>query len=155
MTELRFPDGQVVTVETTAPDLAFTAVLPPGLAGPPAHRHRHETERFTVLEGRLAVRAGRDRRVLRPGESVTVPPGCTHAFANPFDEPALVRTVERPAGPLLPQLEALAANGGRPPLLELARINAAHDFSLTLAGLPDGVQRILWRALAAVAGARP
>lgn len=152
MTELRFPDGQVLTVETTAPDLAFTAVLPPRLHGPPAHRHRHETERFTVLGGRLAVRAGREYRVLRPGESVTVPPGLTHAFSNPFDEPATVRTVEHPAGPLLPQLTALAANGGRPPLFELARINAAHDWSFTLAGLPDGAQRLLWRMLAALAG---
>lgn len=153
MTELRFPDGQVLTVETTAPDLAFVAVLPPGLHGPPAHRHRYETERFTVLDGRLAVRAGRQYRVLRPGESVTVPPGVTHAFSNPFDEPARIRTVERPAGPLLPQLRALAANGGRPPLLELARINAEHRWSFTVAGIPDGVQRVLWRALAAVARA--
>ena len=112
MTELRFPDGQVLTIEATGPDLVFTAVLPPGLSG------------------------------------------LTHAFGNPFDEPARIRTVEHPAGPLLPQLEALQANGGRLPLLELARINAAHDVSLTIAGIPDGIQRLLWRALAAMARAR-
>lgn len=153
MTELRFPDGQVLTIERTAPDLSFTAWLPPGLSGPPAHRHRNETETFTVHEGRLLVRVGGERRELLAGESVTVPPGVTHAFSNPFAGPALIGTVESPAGPLLAQLTSLAASGGRPSILEMARINADHDYSLTLAGLPDAPQRLLWRGLALVARA--
>lgn len=154
MSELRFPDGQVLTIETTAPEFRFRAVLPPGLSGPPAHRHRFETETFTVEEGRLQVRVGRERRVLVAGESVAVPPGVTHAFANPFDERAVVTTVESPAGPLHAQLRSLAATGGRPSFLRMAAINAEHDWSFSVAGIPDGVQRVLWRALAAVARAR-
>jgi mannose-6-phosphate isomerase-like protein (cupin superfamily) len=144
MTTLTFPDGQVIEVETSAPDFVFSAVLPPRHAGPPAHRHRHEREAFTVEAGRLVVRVGRERRLLRAGESVTVPPGTTHAFANPFDEPVRLRTVESPAGPLQAQLRALAASPGRPPLRALARINAEHDWSFTLRGVPDGPQRALW-----------
>lgn len=151
MTTLTFPDGQVVVVENSGPDLVLSAVLPPRHAGPPAHRHRYEREVFTVTSGRLVVRVGRERRLLQPGESVAVPPGTTHAFANPFDEPVRLRTVESPAGPLLAQLRALAAAPGRPPLRELARINAEHDWSFTVAGLPDAPQRALWRALAEVA----
>ncbi|MEJ2860326.1 cupin domain-containing protein [Actinomycetospora flava] len=148
MSTIAFPDGQVVTVEASGPDFVFSAVLPPRHAGPPAHRHRRETEVFTVETGLLEVRLGRERRLLQPGETVAVPPGTTHAFANPFDEPVRLRTVETPAGPLQAQLRALAAAGGRPPLLELARINAEHDFSFTAAGLPDVPQRLLWRLLA-------
>lgn len=149
---IAFDDGQEITVEASAPDFVFTAVLPPHHDGPPAHRHRHEREVFTVESGLLLVRLGSRRRLLQPGESVTVEPGTTHAFANPFEEPVRLRTVETPAGPLQAQLRALAAAGGRPPLLELARINAAHDHSFTVAGLPDGPQRALWRLLARIAG---
>lgn len=83
-----------------------------------------------------------------------MPPGTTHAFSNPFDQPAQVRTVESPAGPLEPQLRALAEAAGRPPLLRLAEINAAHHWSFTLAGMLDGPQRMLGRVLAAIARAR-
>ncbi|GAA4931756.1 cupin domain [Actinomycetospora succinea] len=154
MSTISFPDGQRMTVEASAPDFVFSAVLPPRHAGPPAHRHRREREVFTVEEGRLVVRLGSERRLLVPGESVAVPPSTTHAFANPFDEPVRLRTVEAPAGPLQAQLRALAAASGRPPLLELARINAEHGFSFTAAGLPDGPQRVLWRLLARWAARR-
>ena len=148
MSTIAFPDGQVITVEASAPDFVFSAVLPPRHAGPPAHRHRRETEVFTVESGRLVVRLGHERRLVLPGESVAVPPGRTHGFANPFDEPVRLRTVETPAGPLQAQLRALSAASGRPPLRELARINAEHGFSFTAAGLPDGPQRLLWALLA-------
>jgi mannose-6-phosphate isomerase-like protein (cupin superfamily) len=154
MTEIRYPDGQVITVERSEPDFVFTAVLPPGHAGPPAHRHRHETEVFTVEQGRLRVRVGREHRVLLPGESVRVPPGTTHSFTNPFDDAVRLRTVESPAGPLLPQFHALAEAGGRPPLGRLALINAEYDWSFTLAGLPDRPQRALWRVAAWIARRR-
>jgi mannose-6-phosphate isomerase-like protein (cupin superfamily) len=140
---IAFDDGQVIVVESSTPDFVFSAALPPHHSGPPAHRHRHETEVFTVASGLLVVRLGRERRLVQAGETVVVPPGVTHAFANPGDEPVRVRTVERPAGPLQAQLRAMAPTG-RPPLRELARINAEHDFSFTLAGLPDAPQRALW-----------
>lgn len=151
MTELRFSDGQRMTIEKTGPDFVFSAWVPARHHGPPAHRHRRETETFTVHQGRLLVRVGRVRRELVPGESLTIPPGTTHAFSNPYDEPAQIGTVESPAGPLYAQLQALAGARGAPPLLRLAEINAAHHWSFTLAGLPDGPQRMLWRALAATA----
>lgn len=155
MTELRFPDGQRVVVRQTRPDFVFEAWVPPGHRGPPAHRHRWETETFTVHEGRLLVRSGRSRVELGPGDSVVVPTGTTHSFSNPYDEPARIGTVESPAGPLHAQLRALAsARGPVPPLLELAEVNAAHDWSFTLTGLPDRPQRLLWRALAVVATRR-
>lgn len=152
--ELRFSDGQHVVIEKTEPDLVFRAWVPPKIAGPPAHRHGRETETFTVYEGRLLVRAGKTQRILQSGDSVSVPPGTTHTFSNPFDEPAQIGTVESPAGPLHAQLQVLAQTCGRPPVLKFAEINAEHGFSFTLAGVPDGLQRLGWRALAALARLR-
>lgn len=150
VTELQFSDGQRVVIQRLRPDFVFEAWVPPGHRGRPAHRHRWETETFTVHEGRLLVRSGRSRVELGPGDSVVVPTGATHSFSDPYDQPARIRTVGSAAGPLHAQLRALASSDGAvPPLLELAEMNAAHDWSFTLAGVPDRPQRLLWRALAA------
>ena len=149
------PTGETLTVLRTGASsggagFEFEAVLPPGLTGPPAHRHRLESETFTVLDGELQVRVGREHRLLRPGEAVTVPPGVVHAFANPTDRPVRIRTCETPAGPLEEQFHALAAAGRLPPLRRLARINVAHDLDFVLHGVPEALQRPLWRLLAAL-----
>ncbi len=150
---IQLPSGETVTVlrnsaNTAGAAFEIEALLPPGLSGPPAHRHRRGTEAFTVLDGELRVRLGRDRRVLGPGETATVPPGTVHAFSNPTDRPTRIRMVETPAGPLEPQFRALAAAGRFPPLRRLARINIEYDYDYVQHGLPEVLQRPLWRLLA-------
>jgi quercetin dioxygenase-like cupin family protein len=156
---LRLPTGEVVTVLRTGADSAgalfeVEAVLPPGLGGPPPHRHRRETETFTVVEGVLRVRTGRERRDVLAGESVVVPPGTVHAFANPTDTETRIRMRETPAGPLEEQFEVMVAAGRLPPLRAMARVNVAHDCSFELHGLPGALQRPLWRLLAALPARR-
>lgn len=75
--------------------LVWELVLAPGGRVPSSHAHPHQDERFNVLEGELALRVGRHRLCVRPGQSVTVPPGRVHHFANPGPVPArvLVETV--------------------------------------------------------------
>ncbi|MDD7964666.1 cupin domain-containing protein [Actinomycetospora lemnae] len=149
---LHLPTGETVTILRSGRDadgvLEIEGLLPPGLAGPPRHRHRAQTETFTVLEGRLRVTVGRETRVLRVGETAVVPPTVVHAFANPFDEPARIRATEEPAGPLEEQFRALARAGRVPPVRELAAINVRHGLPFALAGVPEAVQRPVWRLLA-------
>jgi quercetin dioxygenase-like cupin family protein len=150
---LHLPTGEVVTVlasgrENGGAAFEVDATLPPGLAGPPRHRHRFQTETFTVLDGRLRVRTGRETQVLTEGETVVVPPMVVHAFSNPFTRSARIRMVETPAGPLEDQFDALASSPGRPPLTRLAAINVEHDLSFHLAGIPDLVQHPMWQILA-------
>lgn len=154
---LQLPTGEQVTILASGRDndgevFEVEAVLPPRLAGPPRHRHRWQTETFTVLEGRLRVVVGRDVRVLDPGEAVSVPPTVVHGFANPFPEPARIRMRETPAGPLEEQFDALVTAGRLPPLGQLAEINVRHGLSFSLHGIPDVVQRPTWRAMAWVHG---
>ena len=48
-------------------------------AGTGAKPHRHPEEQvITVLSGKLRVRAGREERVLGPGDAVLVPPDTEH-----------------------------------------------------------------------------
>lgn len=153
------PTGEQITPARRGADTGgrffeFEAIVPPGCSGPPAHRHRVEREEFTILEGTLRVRLGSEHRDLVAGESVVVEPGTVHGFSNPTDQPTRMRTRETPAGQLEPQLRLLAASGRVPPLLGLARLNVRHDLSFALHGVPDAVQRPVWRALARVADCR-
>ncbi|GAA4698441.1 hypothetical protein GCM10023215_41030 [Pseudonocardia yuanmonensis] len=156
---LRLPTGEAVTIRASGRDTAgalfeVDALLPPGLGGPPRHRHLVQTEAFTVLEGRLRVVVGAETRELRAGDTATVPPTVVHAFSNPFDEPARIRMRETPAGPLEEQFRALARAGRVPPLGELAAINVRHGLPFALHGVPDLVQRPAWRLLARLHGRR-
>lgn len=149
---LHLPTGETITIVASGRGgsaiFEVDAVLPAGLSGPPRHRHRAQTETFTVLEGRLRVQVGADRHDLGAGRTATVPRQVVHTFSNPFDEPARIRMRETPAGPLEEQFRALAGSGRLPPLGELASINVRHDLSFALHGIPDVVQRPLWRLLA-------
>src|SRR3712207_6674180 len=42
------------------------------------HLHGTFFETFTLLEGNLEVQAGKDQKVLQPGESFTIPPKMIH-----------------------------------------------------------------------------
>jgi len=64
----------------------------PGDMAPP-HVHHASDEGFCVLDGRLEVLVGRERRVLGPGEHVVVPAGTTHTFATVGDAPVSVLAV--------------------------------------------------------------
>jgi quercetin dioxygenase-like cupin family protein len=48
----------------------------------PAHVHHRSDEAFCVLRGRLEVLVGDQRRIIGPGEHITVPAGTTHTFAT-------------------------------------------------------------------------
>ena len=65
-------DGKAVRVEMW--------VAPGG--GVPPHVHPRMEERFEVLEGELSLLSGRKWGVAKPGETVVVPAGTRHAYAN-------------------------------------------------------------------------
>jgi mannose-6-phosphate isomerase-like protein (cupin superfamily) len=54
--------------------------------GPPLHYHNAFSEKFEVTEGTLHLQIGKDRMILKPGNSATVPPGTAHKFYNPEND---------------------------------------------------------------------
>ena len=53
------------------------------------HYHKTYTETFTAIEGNLGLKVGRKKeiRILKPGESFTLPPKTPHCFFNPGKKP--------------------------------------------------------------------
>jgi quercetin dioxygenase-like cupin family protein len=137
--------------------------LAPGGAVMGEHVHDRLHERFTVLDGELAVVLDGVRSTARAGDVLDVPPGCAHDWSNQGDVVAHVRVeVEGPA-PMASRFAemievgfGLANSGhtdaqGKPTLLWLAAMATEYRDVLRLTTPPAIVQRIVLGPLALVA----
>lgn len=133
-------NGEAVVIECTVQPEGFVAA---------AHVHPAQTERFSVIEGRLGMKAGRKKLLLERGEVAVVEPGTPHKFWNMGDEEVRFVCEVRPAlqfESLLETMFALAADGktnkkGMPNPLRLAVIARAHFDTVRLPQPPAWVQR--------------
>ena len=64
---------------------------------PGAHVHPEQEERFHVLDGTMRFRLGLRTIVAEAGDTVVVPAGRVHKFANGGDGPARARVEVEPA----------------------------------------------------------
>ena len=64
--------------------------------GVPPHIHPTFTEVFEVFEGEMTFTAGRRKEVRCAGESITVPPGTRHAYANKGSTTVHMRCIAKP-----------------------------------------------------------
>lgn len=147
--------GETITFIETAAETggAYTlieVVLAPGGGVPMAHVHPNQSETFEVVDGQLAMKAGRDRLLARPGDVVTVAPGQVHKFWNDRAYPVTFRCTVAPAlgfERFMETMFALAADGktnrkGMPNPFRLAVIANAHFDTVRLPFPPALVQRI-------------
>lgn len=77
--------------------LEFELELSPDGRVPGAHVHPEQEERFHVLEGTMKFRLGMRTIVAEAGDSVVVPAGRVHKFANGGDGRARARVQVVPA----------------------------------------------------------
>jgi mannose-6-phosphate isomerase-like protein (cupin superfamily) len=89
--------------------LVWELRLAPGGKVPSAHAHPRQEETFTIKEGRMRFRVGLRTLVARPGDTVVVPPGRSHHFANLGPAPARVEVRTSPALAMAELLDTAAA----------------------------------------------
>jgi quercetin dioxygenase-like cupin family protein len=65
---------------------------------PGEHLHPHKEQRISVLSGEMHVRVNGEQRIVRAGETTTIPVGARHFQWNPCDYEAVVIEEIRPAG---------------------------------------------------------
>jgi quercetin dioxygenase-like cupin family protein len=85
------------SADTNGELVAIDLALPPGGHVPGLHVHPLQEERFEVTAGKMKFRYGMKTIVAGPGETVVVPAGKIHNFANAGDEPSQCRVEIRPA----------------------------------------------------------
>jgi quercetin dioxygenase-like cupin family protein len=106
--------GEQITIRRTAADtggrvLEWELVLAPGGRVPSSHAHPAQEEAFTVLAGQLRFRVGARRVIANPGDTVRIPPGTVHHFANLGTRPVRVSVRTSPALSMQELLETAAA----------------------------------------------
>jgi len=136
----RDTDGEAVVIETIVEPHGFVAA---------AHVHPRQSERFAVAAGTLALKIGRTKLTLEPGEVATVEPGTAHRFWNAGEDQVRFVCEVRPAlefESLLETMFALAADGktnrkGMPNPFRLAMIANAHFDTVRLPFPPAWMQK--------------
>jgi len=126
-----------------------------------AHVHPKQDETFLVNAGTVEVSRNGDETILDDGEELTVDAGTPHTWSNAGEE-ELHLTVRFQPGleteAFLRDLAALAHRGevkanGAPSLLQVAALYDAYGYDLLhLASPPLRVQKVLFGALAPIAG---
>lgn len=136
--------------ETNGEYTLFDTYVEPGGTVAAAHVHPYQTEIFTVLEGRLGVKRGRERLELGLGEVARIDPGTPHKFWNAGHETLRFRAEVRPAlqfESLIETMFGLAADGktnksGMPGPLRLAVIANHHFDVVRLPVVPHFIQKL-------------
>lgn len=89
-------------------DLIVDIRVAPGGDGP-LHFHPSVEERWTLIDGRVRFRVGRERLIPEPGVELVVRAGVKHAFKNVGGSEARIRAVVSPALEMQGFLEEAAA----------------------------------------------
>src|SRR4051794_27272696 len=148
--------------DTAGERLEFELTLTPDGHVPGAHVHPEQEERFHVLEGTMKFRRGLRRIVAGPGDTVIVPAGKVHRFANGGDTTARCRVEVVPALDMERLLETtveLAIEGnvtskGMPKPMPLALFVARFRREVKAPFPPAWMVRVLMAPLAALARRR-
>jgi quercetin dioxygenase-like cupin family protein len=106
--------GEQITIRRTSMDtggavLEWELILAPGGRVPSSHAHPEQEEVFTMLAGQMRFRVGVRRVIANPGDTVRIPPGTVHHFANAGSRPARVAVRTSPALSMQELLETAAA----------------------------------------------
>ena len=72
----------------------------PGAAGPPEHFHEAFEEKFTVKSGTLSILVNGEKRTLRAGETLSIPPMAKHKPFNETSEPVIVESPDQKTLPV-------------------------------------------------------
>ncbi len=125
-----------------------------------SHAHPTQEETFTGVSGTFVLDIAGETRALGPGESVVIPPRTPHGFRD-APGPAQLLVAVRPALALDDYFRAylglsrdgrirLPASGLPRGLLQIALVMDRYAPEIAAPGIPLGLQRHLWRALAAL-----
>jgi quercetin dioxygenase-like cupin family protein len=148
--------------ETGGERLVIDLELSPAGRVPGSHIHPFQEERFEIVSGVMKFRLGLKTFMAGAGQTVVIPAGKVHRFANGWEEPARSLVVVRPAlrmEALLETAAALATEGrtnrrGMPRPLDLASFMAEFDEEVRAPFVPPGLVRALMAPLLSVARQR-
>ena len=106
--------------------------------GPPLHIHPHQDELFYVVEGDYQFQVGEERFELTTGDTIFLPRGVPHAFAQRTEAARMIVTYQ-PSGKMEAFFRRTAEFTSPPTPQEVAAVFAEHD--MTVVGPPLTLER--------------
>jgi mannose-6-phosphate isomerase-like protein (cupin superfamily) len=136
-------DGEISRVEID---------LEAGQGGPPAHIHPGQREIYTVDAGELVVIIDGESQVITAGESIEVPTGSAHRFANQSDKLARFTAEHLPALQFEEYIRLVhrTVQGKKatlPVILRIVRIESSYGDTIVA---PPGMPRMLGKLMSGV-----
>ena len=156
------PSESLTVRKSTHEVLEVEALYGPGGEPPPAHYHPAHEERFEVLEGSVHARVDGEERVLRQGDTLTLPQGAVHQMWNPGGDAARVSWKSLPRGRTYEWFAAIdslqrqgrVGKSGLPGPLALAVLLTEYDDVIRPAVKPEPLVRGALALLAPIGRAR-
>lgn len=145
--------------DSTPELLRIEAISPPTDVPEPVHVHPRQESAAHVISGRLRFTVDGVERVVGPGESITIPAGTPHSFANDGDTDAVAIQEFRPALRTadffrvlfrLAEDDELDANG-MPSLMTMAILVPVFADEIRVTRPPWPVQRAVFAVLGPIA----
>jgi len=136
-------DGEISRVEID---------LEAGQSGPPAHIHPGQREIYTVDAGELVVTIDGESHVVTAGESIEVPTGSAHKFANQSNELARFSAEHMPALQFEEYIRLVhrTVDGKKvtlPVIMRIVRIEISYADTIVA---PPGMPRLLGKIMSGV-----
>lgn len=118
-------------------------------SGPPAHIHPGQREIYEVESGELTVTLDGKTHVIGPGESIEVPSGSTHTFANRSDQPVRFSAEHFPALRFEEYIRLVhrTVEGRKvtlPVILRIVRIESSYADTIVA---PSGMPRVMGKVM--------
>ena len=126
--------------------------LEAGQGGPPAHIHPGQREVYTVDAGELVVTIDGQSNVITAGESIEIPTGSAHSFANRSDKLVRFSAEHLPALRFEEYIRLVhrTVEGKRatlPVILRLVRVESSYGDTIMA---PPGMPRVLGKVMSGV-----
>lgn len=145
----------VITQKSLETDGAISRVeidLEAGQGGPPAHIHPGQREVYTVHAGELVVILDGETRRVTAGESIEVPAGSGHSFANRSDELVRFSAEHMPALQFEDYIRLVhrTVEGRKvtlPVILRIIRIESSYGDTIVA---PPGLPRLVGKIMSGV-----
>jgi quercetin dioxygenase-like cupin family protein len=123
------PNQVKVSAQDTAGQLCIFEYTGAAKGGPPLHVHPKQDEVFYVLAGEYLFQVGSERHTLGPGDTIFLPRGVPHTFAQLTDAGRLLFLMQ-PAGKMEAYFQVLGALAAPPSPPEGAKIFADHEMEV-------------------------
>ena len=97
--EIRYLLGQKIIIYNTDSDYDLVELsIPKKSQGPPLHMHNNCAESFLVIEGELEIMVNEKKKLLKAGDSITIPLKVWHTFNNVSDQDCICINIHKPKG---------------------------------------------------------